>query len=49
MGNKTVKKDGKVFSKFRWSLILVFLIANILVVFSYILALVNILNNPELR
>ena len=35
MGNETVKKDGKGFSKLRWSLILVFLIANILVVFSY--------------
>lgn len=35
MGHETVKKDGKAFSKFRWSLILVFLIANILVVFSY--------------
>lgn len=35
MGNETVKKDLDAFSKFRWSLILVFLIANILVVFSY--------------
>ncbi len=35
MDNKRVQKDGKAFNKFRWFLILIFLLANILVVFSY--------------
>ena len=35
MGNQTVQNDGKGFNKLRWSLILVFLIFNILIVFSY--------------
>jgi uncharacterized membrane protein len=35
MGNETVQNDLNGFNKFRWSLILVFLIFNILIVFSY--------------